>query len=300
MSIAYLNGNFVALQDAKVSILDRGFLFADGVYEVIPAYAGQYFRFDEHLERLNRSLAAIKMELVLNIDEWRQIAEQLLEKNQQLNASLYLQVTRGTYSSRSHELPTQLQPTIMAMISPLPQVAQNLDSKVAGISAITAQDIRWQRCDIKSVGLLANCLLLQQALESGADDTILVRDGMAIEATASNLFIFKDQKVITPPLNQQILPGVTRDFIIMLVKKLGFRLEQRAIPETELLQADEIWLTSSTKEIRPVVRLNDAKIADGKVGAIWHQINELYQQLKKALYQGQLTNIGDISDESKL
>lgn len=290
MSIAFLNGEYLPIKDAKVSILDRGFLFSDGVYEVIPAYSGNYFRFEEHILRLNQSLKAIKLPVAWEFQDWHKMAIKLLKENDLVNATIYIQITRGVSAIRSHEFPANIQPTVMAMVSPLPQVELGMDAVInpnrSGISVITAEDIRWQRCDIKSVGLLANCLLLQQALESGADDTILVRNGSAIEATASNLFIVKDQKVVTPDLEQQILPGVTRDFVIMLVEKLGFELQQRAISMEELALSDEIWLTSSNKEIRPVVTLNGDKVGLGEVGSVWYAVNNSYQKLKSQLYQG--------------
>ncbi|NVJ65554.1 MAG: D-amino acid aminotransferase [Gammaproteobacteria bacterium] len=294
MAIIYLNGEWLDESQAKVSVFDRGFLFADAVYEVIPAYAGNYFRFAEHIERLNRSLAQIKMDYRLELDTWLTIADELLQKNGLKNAGLYLQVTRGTYATRSHDLPQNLNPTVVALVSELPPVYAEDRADPQGVKAITADDIRWNRCDIKTTGLLANCLLLQQALESGADDTILVRKSKAIEATASNLFMVKNGQVITPPLGREILAGVTRDFVILLVRQLGFELIEREIQVVELAKADEIWLTSSNKEIRPVVELNHAKIGTGSVGEVWRQVNKSYQQLKYDLYRGQFSEIEGI------
>lgn len=291
MAIVYLNGEWLDESEAKVSVLDRGFLFADAVYEVIPAYASNFFRFEEHVERLKNSLRQIKLDMQVSADELQAIGQKLLALNKLENASFYLQISRGAYAGRSHEMPEKTSPTVLAMVSALPAVDHDSASQAAGIKVITLDDIRWHRCDIKTTGLLANCLLLQQALESGADDSILVRDGKAIEATASNLFMVTAQKVITPPLDKEILAGVTRDFVIMLVKKLGYELIETEITVAQLAAADEIWLTSSNKEIRPVVELNHVKIGDGKAGEVWQRVNSAYQKLKYELYQGQLSEI---------
>lgn len=263
MSIAYLNGQLLPIEEVKVPALDRGFLFGDGVYEVIPVYAGRLFRFKQHIARLENSLQGIRLPMKQTLQDWANICHQLIEQNSLNNASIYLQITRGAYPERNHDFPTNPNPTIFAMITALPEVqAVPSDKDLQGISVITAQDIRWQRCDIKAITLLANCMLKQQALECGANDTILVRGGVAFEATSSNLFIVRDGVIITPPLSEHLLPGITRDFLLWLAEQHGILTEQRLIPEHELLQADEIWLTSSTKEIRPVTRLNNVTIGN--------------------------------------
>ena len=298
MSIAYLDGQFLPITEAKVSVLDRGFLFGDGVYEVVPVYAGKLFRFKQHIARLNNSLQAISLPLANSLQDWLDICRQLIEKNQWANASIYLQVTRGAYLERNHDFPADPAPTIFAMVTPLPEIQPKPDSRILqGITAITAEDIRWKRCDIKAITLLANCMLKQQALECGANDTILVRDGKAFEATSSNLFMVRDGVIITPPLSEQLLPGITRDFVLWLAAQHGFLTEQRLIAENELLQADEIWLTSSTKEIRPVARLNDVTIGAGMAGPVWRQMYDHYQQLKAQLYRGEIEDYseGDIA-----
>ncbi|NVK22139.1 MAG: D-amino acid aminotransferase [Kangiellaceae bacterium] len=292
MSIAYLNGEFLPLEQAKVPVLDRGFLFADSIYEVIPVYAGALFRFKQHIQRLNNSLAAIKLPLQQTEQQWREILETLIECNDMPNAAIYLQITRGAYPERNHDFPQTVVPTILATISPLPEVqTDSKHSDIKGISVITAEDIRWHRCDIKSTGLLANCLLKQQALESGADDTILVRNGQAGEATSSNLFVVKERTIITPPHSDHILPGVTRDFVVALAHLDGIPLVERNIQAKELSGADEIWLTSSTKEIRPVTQLNGVTIGNGQVGPLWQRMNALYQQLKKQLFSGEVKDL---------
>ncbi len=289
MSIAYLNGQLLPIEEAKVPALDRGFLFGDGVYEVIPVYAGRLFRFKQHIARLENSLRGIRLPMEQTLQDWANICHQLIEQNSLNNASIYLQITRGAYPERNHDFPANPSPTIFAMITALPEVqAVPSDKDLQGISVITTQDIRWQRCDIKAITLLANCMLKQQALECGANDTILVRGGVAFEATSSNLFIVRDGVIITPPLSEHLLPGITRDFLLWLAEQHGIITEQRLIPEHELLQADEIWLTSSTKEIRPVTRLNDVTIGDGTAGPVWRQMYDHYQQLKVQLYRGEI------------
>jgi len=289
VSIAYLNGQFLPIEEAKVPALDRGFLFGDGVYEVVPVYAGRLFRFKQHIARLENSLRGIHLPMEQSLQDWAEICYQLIEKNSLQNASIYLQITRGVYTERNHDFPATPIPTIFAMISALPEVqAVPSDKDLQGISVITAEDIRWQRCDIKAITLLANCMLKQQALECGANDTILIRSGVAFEATSSNLFIVRDGVIITPPLSEHLLPGITRDFVLWLAEQHGILTEQRLIPEHELLQADEIWLTSSTKEIRPVTRLNDVTIGDGTAGPVWRQMYDHYQQLKAQLYRGEI------------
>ncbi|MHC9509552.1 D-amino acid aminotransferase [Kangiella sp. M94] len=289
MSIAYLNGQFLPIEEAKVPALDRGFLFGDGIYEVIPVYAGKLFRFKQHIARLENSLRGISLALEQSLQYWADICHQLIERNQLDNATIYLQITRGAYLERNHDFPPNPTPTIFAMITPLPEIQpQPSEQDLQGISAITAEDIRWQRCDIKAITLLANCLLKQQALECGANDTILVRNGVALEATSSNLFMVRDGVIITPPLSEHLLSGVTRDFVLWLAEQHGILSEQRSVPEHELLQADEIWLTSSTKEIRPVTRLNDVIIGDGTAGPVWRQMYGHYQQLKAQLYSGEI------------
>ena len=289
MSIAYLNGQLLPIEEAKVPALDRGFLFGDGVYEVIPVYAGRLFRFKQHIARLENSLQGIRLPMEQTLQDWANICHQLIEQNSLNNASIYLQITRGAYPERNHDFPANPSPTIFAMITALPEVqAVPSDKDLQGISVITAEDIRWQRCDIKAITLLANCMLKQQALECDANDTILVRGGVAFEATSSNLFIVRDGVIITPPLSEHLLPGITRDFLLWLAEQHGILTEQRLIPEHELLQADEIWLTSSTKEIRPVTRLNDVTIGNGTAGPVWRQMYDHYQQLKVQLYRGEI------------
>lgn len=272
--IVYLNGEFVALKDAHISVLDRGFIFGDGVYEAIPTYAKVPFRLQHHLDRLNNSLNAIQIKNPLSSAQWQLLVEQLIQKNNYDDQYVYLQITRGV-APRNHSFPQQDKPTVFMMTSPLEKQSQDVVKN--GIHAISLTDNRWQNCQIKSISLLPNVLLYQQAVDNGAKEAILIRDGMATEGSASNLFIVLNNCLITPPKGPLLLPGVTRDLIVEIANKQGNCIKEQSIPEADLLNAQEIWLTSSTKEILPVTRLNDKIISDGKPGPYWLQMIKAYQ-----------------------
>jgi len=279
----YLNGEFLPLSEAKVSVLDRGFIFGDGVYEVIPCYGRLPFRLAEHLTRLQHSLDAIKLSNPLTTAEWEKLLLQLIEHCDADDQSLYLQVTRGT-ASRNHGFPANTPPTVFAMSNPLKAPAPALLKQ--GASAITLDDIRWRYCHIKAISLLPNVLLRQQALEADADEAILLRDGEATEGAASNLFIVKNSTLITPPKDNRLLPGITRDLVVELARAAHIPCLEQNIPEAALRSADEIWLTSSTKEILPVTRLNNIAVGSGTPGAVWQQMHQRYQQYKQHLRDG--------------
>ncbi len=282
MNQVYLNGRFLPLKDAHISVMDRGFLFGDSIYEVIPAYNGRLFRLSHHLVRLDNGLLAIGMENPLSNDEWSSVLERLVQQNQGQDQSVYLQVTRGPAEQRDHAIPEKVQPTIFAMVTPIKE--QSKDNP--GITAITLDDVRWRLCNIKATTLLANVLLKQQAKEAKAVEAILIRDGEAMEGAASNLFIVLDGKLVTPPKSNFLLPGITRDLILELAAKYHVPHTERAIKEAELKDADEIWLTSSTKEIMPVIRLDDRPVADGKPGAVYKQMSAIYAEYKGRIKQG--------------
>lgn len=279
----YLNGQFLPLSEAKISVLDRGFLFADGVYEVIPAYGGKLFRLEQHLQRLKNSLEAIRIAPPLSIAQWQNILEQLVEPLRHCDQSVYVQITRGASSQRDHQLPDDTEPTVFAMCQQIPP--NNLEQVSKGIEAITLDDIRWSWCHIKSVALLGNILLKQQANDDGCTEAILLRDGYATEGTASNLFIVKDGIVKTPPKSHHLLPGITRDLVLALAETAGIPCQEVEISEQALIEADEIWLTSSTKEIMPVISLNRQAVGDGLPGALWQQTATLYADYKARLRQ---------------
>jgi D-alanine transaminase len=283
----YLNGEFLPLTDAKIPVLDRGFLFGDGVYEVIPAYAGQLFRLSQHLQRLDDSLRAIRMGNPLQTDEWCSLLETLIGQRPGEDQSIYLQVTRGAAETRDHAIPEGIAPTIFAMATPIPAVDPALASE--GIKAITLDDIRWRLCNIKATTLLANVLFRQQAKEQQAMEAILIRDGLATEGAASNLFVVSDGLLITPPKSHYLLPGITRDLVLELAENAAVPFQQREIPEQELINAEEIWLTSSTKEIMPVTRLNEQPVGDGKPGTLFRKLSGIYSGYKERIKAGKET-----------
>jgi D-alanine transaminase len=277
----YLNGEFMPLAEAKVSVLDRGFIFGDGIYEVIPVYGGRLFRLPHHLQRLDHSLQAIRLANPLSHPQWQALLEELIARNGGGDQSLYLQLTRGV-SERDHRFPVNTPPTVFAMSTPLAVTQEApLPSR-----AITVEDIRWQLCHIKSVALLPNILLRQQALDAGADEAIMVRDGEVTEGTASNIFVVRDGCVTTPPTGHLLLPGITRDLVVELCQRHQIPCQEQRLDEEALRQADEIWLTSSTREIVPVVELNQQPVANGRPGPIWEEISRHYQAYKRAFREG--------------
>ena len=287
MSVAYLNGTFLPLEDAQVPVMDRGFLFGDGVYEVIPVYGGKLFRLAHHLKRLKNSLDAVRIGNPLADEEWNTMLGELVARNEGNDQAIYLQVTRGVAAQRDHAFPEDTRPTLFAM-STATAAAVDIDS-VTGVTAITLPDIRWKLCNIKAITLLPNVLLRQQAIDAGSAEAILIKDGYAIEGAASNLFIVKDGLLITPPNSPDLLPGITRDLIIELAANHAIPFRETGITEEELFNADEIWLTSSTREISPVTRLDDTVISAGTPGPVWKQIITLYQEYKTAIRKGEVS-----------
>jgi len=284
MSQVYLNGAFMAPDEARISPLDRGFLFADGIYEVIPAYNSVLFRFDEHLQRLERSLREVDIGNPHDRPQWQALCEELVARNGGGNLSVYLQITRGAATKRDHAFPDPpVAPTVFMMTSPIAVPAADSPDTASGGKAITRDDTRWARCDIKSISLLPNSLLRQQAVVAGAMETILLRDGFVTEGSASNVFIVRDGVVVTPPKNHAILGGITRDLVVELCGQHGLPFAEREITEAELRQAEEIWISSSTKEVVPITQLNDAIVGDGKPGAMWKTLARHYVDFKRRL-----------------
>lgn len=284
MTIAWLDGELLPLEQARISPMDRGFLFGDSVYEVIPVYAGTPFRLDKHLERLGRSLSAIGLDDPHSRNEWKEMLAALIERNGGGNLALYVQVTRGQGSKRDHAFPgADIPPTVFATVSPVDPPAADHPETATGVSVITRDDIRWSRCDIKTTALLANVLLRQEASREGAAEAILLRDGFVTEGAASNVFVVLDGTVVTPPNSHLILPGITRDLVIELCREHGIAVEEREITETQLRHADEIWLSSSTKELVPAVRLNGHVTGDGTPGPVWKQLARHYVDFKRTL-----------------
>ena len=274
----YLDGQFLPLAEAKVSPLDRGFVFGDGVYELVPVYSRKPFRLDEHLRRLQGSLDGIRLANPHGVARWRELVGQLIALQDYDDQSVYLQITRGV-APRDHAFPLGVAPTVFMFSQPL--VSATLAQKEAGVCAITAPDIRWGRCDIKAVSLLANVLARQQAVEAGCAETVMLRDGLLSEGAASNIFAVKNGVLLAPPPSPLILTGITYDVVLELAAAHGIPAELRAISEAELRSVDELWMTSSTKEIMPIVRLDGAPVGDGKQGPMARQMDALYQQFKQ-------------------
>jgi len=247
------------------------------VYEVIPVYGGRLFRLPEHLQRLENSLKSIKLQNPLTRQQWIEALEIVVARNSGDDQSVYLQVTRGP-AKRNHNFPEPVVPTVFIMSEPL-----EAQPPSGGVKAVTCADTRWQRCDIKSIALLANVLLRQQAVEVGAAEAILIREGYVMEGAASNVFVVVDGVAITPPKSQYILPGITRDLVVeaMLAAELACR--EADISEAQLRSADEIWVTSSTREIVPVIMLDDKPVGNGQPGAVWSQVWKIYQDYKQHL-----------------
>lgn len=278
--IVYLNGEFKPLESAQVSVLDRGFIFGDGVYEVVPVYSRHPFRLAEHLRRLQRSLDGIRLGNPLTNAEWTKLTHEIIERNAGDDQSIYYQITRGA-AKRAHEFPLNVKPTVFMMSSPL--VTPPREQVEHGAHCITATDFRWLKCDLKSVALLGNCLLKQMAVDAGAVEAILFRDGYLTEASASNVFIVKNGVLLAPPQNHLILPGVTYDVVIEIARANKMPLELREITEQEVRNADEIWVTSSTKEVLAVTTLDERAVGDGKPGAVFRRMHELYQDFKQTV-----------------
>lgn len=278
--LVYLNGEYLPLDKAKVSVLDRGFIFGDGVYEVIPAYGAKVLRFEHHMQRLQNSLDAVRIANPLSNAEWLKIIHQLMAENGTRDQYIYLHVTRGV-AKRDHRFPDETTPTVFVMSSILHPVEESLLEN--GIAAVTLDDIRWQYCNIKAIALLPNILLRQQAIDKGAVEAVLIRDGNMTEGAASNIFIVTNGVIKTPPKDNKLLPGITRDLVVELANMHKMPVEETTISEKEFLAADEIWLTSSTKEILPITKINDTAVGNGKPGAVWHDMYQKYQDYKETL-----------------
>jgi len=276
LAIAYLNGSFLPIEEATVSPLDRGFLFGDAVYEVIPVYAGRPFLLDAHLQRLSRSLNELRIADPHSAEHWQIVIEDLIRKNNGGDLAVYIQVTRGADSGRDHMFPDQVTPTVFGMASVL--ASPDLS---AGINAITRPDNRWNRCDIKATALLANVLSHQQAREAGAADAILIWDDEVTEGASSSVIIIENHELIRRPNGPEVLPGTTTDHVVTLARSAGLGYRQERISVARLRSADEVWLTSATKGIAPVVLLDDQPIGTGTPGPVWQQVIKLYEASKR-------------------
>jgi len=278
----YLNGQFLPLAEAGISPLDRGFLYGDGVYEVIPVYSRRAFRIDEHLKRLQATLAGIKLANPLDLAGWKTVVEKLIAAAPWDDQSIYLQVTRGADNKRDHAFPQPaVTPTAFAFASPL--VTPSAEMRAKGVGAITVADQRWARCDLKVISLLANILARQQAVEAGCSEALLIRDGFLKEGAASNIFVVSKGVLLAPPKTQLMLPGITYDVILELGESRKLPMEVREITENELRGADEVWMTSSTKEILAITTLDGQPVGTGKPGPLGETMWQWYQDFKNTV-----------------
>ena len=276
--IVYLNGEFMPLDQARVPVLDRGFIFGDGVYEVIQAYSRRPFRLPEHLARLRHSLDAVRIDHPLADAEWTRLVDEIIARHPGEDQSIYLQVTRGV-ARRDHAFPKDSRPTVFMMSGPL--VTPGPEKVEHGVSCVTTTDFRWLRCDVKSVSLLGNCLLRQHAVDAGAEEVVLFRDGYLTEASASNVFAVKGGTLLAPPKNHLVLPGITYDVVLELATACKVPVEVREIAEREVRDADELWLTSSTKEVLAITALDEKLVGGGKPGAVFKVVHRAFQEFKR-------------------
>ncbi|OZA25190.1 MAG: D-amino acid aminotransferase [Hydrogenophilales bacterium 17-61-9] len=278
----YLNGAFMPLAEARVPVLDRGFIFGDGVYELVPVYSRQPFRLEAHLRRLQVSLDGIRLANPHGMDAWRELILQLIALQDFADQSVYIQITRGTpglaQAPRDQAFPQGVAPTVFMFAQAL--VTATPAQKAAGVCAVTAGDNRWQRCNIKAISLLANILLRQQAVDAGCAETVMLRDGFLTEGAASNIFVVKNGVLLAPPPSNLMLTGVTYDVVLELAAAHGIPQEVRAIGEAEVRNADELWMTSSTREIMAIVKLDGVAVGAGAPGPLAQQMDALYQTFK--------------------
>jgi D-alanine transaminase len=270
LPICYLNGAYLPLKEARVSPLDRAFLFGDAVYEVVPVYAARPFRLTQHLGRLDRSLGEIRIPSRLKHADWAQICRELISRNAARDATLYIQVTRGAEFGRNHAWPEGLEPTVFAFCSGLEPMPSSLLDQ--GVAAVTAADTRWARRDIKSTALLANILLKKLGADAGAYETIMLENGELTEGSSTTVHVVKGGGICTPPNGHHILPGTTRDVVTELADRLGVRNESIAVSEARLREADEIWLAFSTRGLLPVTTLDGARVGAGRPGPLFKRM----------------------------
>lgn len=273
----YLNGNYLPLAEARIPVLDRGFIFGDGVYEYIPVYSRKPFRMSEHLARLQASLDSIRLRNPFDLDAWGERIDTLIAAQDFDDQAVYIQVTRGV-APRDSAFPADTPPTVFMMAQPL--VTPTAAIKTAGVCAITAPDNRWLRCDIKAVSLLPNVLLRQLGVDAGCAETVLLRDGFLTEGTASSIFVVQAGVLLAPPKSHLTLPGITYDVVLELAAQHDIPYQLRQISEAEVRAADELWMASSPKEVLAIVKLDDRVVGDGRPGPLALRMDALYQQYK--------------------
>ena len=277
--IAYLNGEYAPLATLKVPVLDRGFLFGDGVYEVIPVYSRQPFRLYEHIQRLRRSLAEVRIDDPHTAAQWMALVQQIVARQPFEDQSVYLQITRGPAYPRNHAFPNVSAPTVFLYADPLLPPAPALVEQ--GVSAISADDIRWLRCNVKATSLLANVLLRQLAADAGVTETVLLRDGYLIEGSASNIFVVCNGELLAPPPSNLMLTGITYDLVLELAAQHNMPHRVRPVTDAELRMADEVWLSSSSKELLAIVALDDQPVGSGRPGPLFKVMYQHYIEFKR-------------------
>jgi D-alanine transaminase len=275
----YLNGQFLPLEEAKVSVLDRGFIYGDGVYELVPVYGRRPYRLRQHLARLQRSLDGIRLANPHTDAEWEAIIAGLIGRMAFADQGVYLQVTRGA-AKRDHAFPAGVAPTVFMMSNPL--ALPSREQIEGGVAVVTAADERWLHCDLKTISLLGNVLARQLAVDAGATETVLFRNGYLTEASASNVLLVRDGVIVAPPKDNQILPGITYDVAFELAREAGLPIEVRAVSKDEALAADEMWLSSSTKEVLAVTSVDGRPFGGGKPGPVFRKVHALFQASKAA------------------
>lgn len=281
LPICYLNGEYTPLRDARISPLDRGFLFADGVYEVLPVFKGRMFRFREHFDRLARSLREIRIASPHTHEQWLALLDELIRRNgRDTEMYVYVQVTRGAEFGRNHAFPERATPSVFAMASPLPTFTP--EERARGLSAVTVEDFRWGRCDIKSTALLANVLMKQQAVDGGAQEAIIVRNGEVLEGCSSSVLIALRGEILTPPDSRSILPGTTRDTAIEIADG-ELPIQSRRISTEDLRAADEVWIASATRDVIPITRIDGIPVGGGVPGPLWRRMSEAFEALRARL-----------------
>lgn len=286
---AYINGQFVAPEDARISAFDRGLIFGDGIYEVIPVYGGWAFRWDEHLARLNNNLNVVGIRQPHTRQEWAKLLVGLLARTTEVDHYLYIQVTRGV-APRNHVFPESAEPTVFAYVQKMAPVAET--ALTQGVKVVTIPDFRWHRCDIKTTSLIANVWLRQQAKEQGAAEAILVREGLVTEGAATNVFAVINGIVRTAPQGPNLLPGITRDLVVELMDGHGVAYQERSFTEQQMIDAEEVWITSSTNEVMPVSRIDDHVVSSGRPGPVFHHVYDLFQQYKAQCRADAKQNVG--------
>lgn len=277
--IAYLNGKYQPLDETRVSPMDRGFLFGDGVYEVIPVFNSRTFRLNEHIARLQTGLKLIDLDSGMSADGWKILFNELIKRNGGGDLKLYLQVTRGAPTTRDHVYGGDITPTIFAVCHPLTPAPESLYQ--SGIKAVVLEDRRWLNCQIKTVSLLGNVMAKQEAHTRGAQEAVLIRDGVITEGSTSNVFLVLNGVITTPLKDHRILPGITRDLIIELAAEHDMQLKERDVAESELPQASEIWFASSTRDVIPVTEINGKPVGSGAPGPVAIKMRQLFQSYKE-------------------